>query len=138
MAFDRPCDALNVINWLDLYGAVDSEEVERQIGDADSVELFYFDTTGDGVLSARDALLIINDLIREAVVNLGVAGNPIDSDVDSEVEPTRVEVRGIEAKAAKVASFGTLETTKREAIDVALTDLTGSEDDMASLGEAQT
>ena len=62
-------DALNVINWVTRYGAVDSEEVERQIGDADSIELFYFDTTGDGQLSSLDALLVINELIAERAVS---------------------------------------------------------------------
>ena len=53
------------MNMIHRYGGGDSEEIERQIGNADNVELFYFDTTGDGMLSAWDALLMINKLIDD-------------------------------------------------------------------------
>ncbi len=58
-------DALNIINMLQQYGAVESDVIENRIGNADAVK-FLFDTTGDGWLTARDALLVINSFLEEA------------------------------------------------------------------------
>ncbi|WP_182865865.1 dockerin type I domain-containing protein [Rhodopirellula sp. JC639] len=66
-----PSDALRVINFLGIYGAVDvddlpaladaaeAEDTERQLR-----SMQRLDTNADGLISARDALNVINDLAR--------------------------------------------------------------------------
>ncbi len=114
-------DALIIINWVDRYGTVDSEDVERQIGDADSTKLYYFDTSGDGTLSTRDALLIINDLTHEVLVTVTPIGNPSEP-ADPETEPPDFVDQGIQPEAEKVAAFDAPAVTQHEAIDLAIAD----------------
>ena len=66
-----PTDALRVINFLGVYGSVRVEEfaglaaaLEAEEGDGriDVEAVRRLDTSGDGVVTARDALLVINDL----------------------------------------------------------------------------
>ncbi len=121
-------DALNVINWLQRYGGGDSEEIERQIGNADAVQLFYFDTTGDGMLSARDALLIINDMIEEVLL---ATGDDIDNSID-QIIASSFSDPGIQGEGEKLASFDSPGLTAHEAIDVVIAERAGSEDDSSS------
>ncbi|MCU0963289.1 MAG: dockerin type I domain-containing protein, partial [Pirellulaceae bacterium] len=75
-----PRDALLVINLLNTVGPGSTSEVQQRLRDASGGEGEgggddYFDVNADGYLSARDALLIINELNRpEAEGEAGSAG----------------------------------------------------------------
>ncbi|QEG00030.1 hypothetical protein Mal15_40980 [Stieleria maiorica] len=66
-----PSDALRVINFLGIYGAVDVDDLPAlaDAAEGEDTELHLrsmrrLDTNADGLISARDALNVINDLAR--------------------------------------------------------------------------
>ncbi len=119
-------DALNIINWLKIYGAVDSEVIEQAIGDADNMtDRFYFDTTGDQRLSARDALLVINALIEKTIL----AATPNKAMTpEAESIPT-ADTPPIGDHNHPVASFDTPVQFTPESIDIVLTKQASDDED---------
>ena len=123
-------DALNVINQLVRYGAVDCEVIEELIGEFNEERPhYYFDTTGDRRLSGRDALLIINSL-AQGVIPEGearitseklIAANGAAGLSQTDQESRRDVVwDSVQVTSENVASFDSLAEHKQIAIDLVL------------------
>ena len=126
-------DALNVINMLIRYGAVDCEEIEGFIGEFNGeTPHYYFDTTGDRRLSGRDALLVINSLNASSggegqaedsseQFAMPIVGSREASGKESELLGHEV-MEMFEVEGEEVATFASPVTCNHENVDLVLGD----------------